>query len=72
MSEATLDARASLLRDFIFEALAPVRHDAAAARLCLRNDDDKGAEYHLRRVVSAVKAAALTFRELETLSGRGG
>ena len=70
MSEAALDARASLLRDFVFEALAPVEYDAAAARLCLTNDDDAGARYHIKRVVECVKAAAATFRELEALNGR--
>jgi hypothetical protein len=67
----TRDARAGLLRDFVFEALAPVESDAPAARLCLKNDDDAGARYHLKRVVECVKAAASTFRELETLIGRG-
>jgi hypothetical protein len=37
------DARAGLLRDFMFEALAPVESDAPAIRLCLKNDDDAGA-----------------------------
>jgi hypothetical protein len=60
--------RASLLRDFIFEALAPVERDSAAARLCLANDDDAGARYHLKRVVGCVKAAAETFRELAALT----
>ena len=67
-----LETRAALLRDFVFEALAPVECDAAAALLCLRNDDDAGARYHLKRVVECVKAAALTFRELETLIARAG
>ena len=66
-----LDARAGLLRDFIFEALAPVESDAPATRLCLKNDDDAGARYHLKRVVESVKAAASTFRELEALIRRG-
>jgi hypothetical protein len=61
--------RVSLLRDFIFEALAPVERDSAAARLCLANDDDAGARYHLKRVVECVKAAATTFKELQTLLG---
>jgi hypothetical protein len=65
------DARAGLLRDFVFEALAPVESDAPATRLCLKNDDDAGARYHLKRVVECVKAAASTFRELEALVGRG-
>jgi hypothetical protein len=64
------NVRAALLRDFVFEALAPVEIDAAAVRLCLRHDDDAGARYHLRRVVECVKAAASTFRELESLTGR--
>ena len=63
--------RAGLLRDFIFEALAPVESDAPAARLCLKNDDDAGARYHLKRVVENVKGAASTFRELEALVRRG-
>jgi hypothetical protein len=63
------DARAGLLRAFIFEALASVESDV---RLCLKNDDDAGARYHLKRVVECVKAAASTFRELEALIGRGG
>jgi hypothetical protein len=62
------DVRAALLRDFIFEALAPVERDSAAARLCLANDDDVGARYHLRRVIDCVKAAAATFKELEALT----
>ena len=66
------DARASLLRDFMFEALAPVECDAPATRLCLRNDDDAGARYHLKRVAECVKAAVSTFRELEALIGRTG
>ena len=70
MSETALDVRASLLRDFVFEALAPLESDAPAARLCLKNDDDAGARYHLKRVVECVKAAASTFRELESLTGR--
>ena len=59
--------RAALLRDFIRKTLAPVERDARAARLCLRNDDDAGARYHLRRVVAGVKAAASTFGELQEL-----
>jgi crossover junction endodeoxyribonuclease RuvC len=51
-----------------FEALAPVENDAAAARLCLANDDDAGSRYHLKRVVECVKAAASAFRELEGLT----
>jgi hypothetical protein len=38
LPESTQDvrsARAGLLRDFVFEALAPVESDSAAARLCL-------------------------------------
>jgi hypothetical protein len=69
MMSDTLDVRSSLLRDFIYEALEPVERDSAAARLCLQNDDDAGAKYHLRRVVECVKAAAATFRELEGLLG---
>jgi hypothetical protein len=61
--------RASLLRDFIFEALEPVERDSAAARLCLSNNDDVGAKYHLKRVVECVKAAVATFKELEALLG---
>jgi hypothetical protein len=63
------DVRASLLRDFIFEAMDPVERDSAAVRLCLTNDDDVGARYHLKRVVECVKAAAATFKELEALLG---
>ena len=59
--------RAALLRDFIRETLSPVERDARAARLCLRNDDDAGARYHLKRVVVGVKAAASTFAELQEL-----
>lgn len=70
--ETVLDVNAAQLRDFIFEALTPVESDAAAARLCLKNDDDPGARYHLKRVVECVKAAAKTFRELDGLIGRGG
>jgi hypothetical protein len=59
--------RAALLRDFIGDALVPVECDVLAARLCLTNHDDVGARYHLKRMVVSVKAAALTFRELEAL-----
>ncbi len=59
--------RAALLRDFIRETLAAVERDVRAARLCLRNDDDAGARYHLKRVVAGVKAAASTFGELQEL-----
>jgi hypothetical protein len=61
------DVRAALCRDFVFEVLAPVESDTAAVRLCLQNDDDVGARYHLKRAVECVKAAASTFRELEAL-----
>jgi hypothetical protein len=71
-SETVLDVSAAQLRDFIYEALSPVEADATAARLCLRNDDDAGARYHLKRVVECVKAAASTFRELDSLNGREG
>lgn len=64
--------RTGLLRDFMYEALAPVENDSAAVRLCLKHDDDAGARYHLKRVVECVKAAAKTFRELESLTGRAG
>src|SRR3984893_16059899 len=70
-NETVSDVRAALLRDFVFEALAPLESDAAAARLSLKNDDDAGARYHLKRVVECVKAAASTFRDLEALVGRG-
>jgi hypothetical protein len=63
------DARAFLMREFIFGALAPVEHDSEAARRCLQNEDDVGAKYHLKRVVECVKAAAATFNELEGLLG---
>ena len=66
------EARTALLRDFVCEALCPVEHDSAAARHCLANDDDAAARYHLKRVVECVKAAASTFREIETLTGRAG
>ena len=61
-------AREGLLRDFVFDALAPVESESAAVRLCLKNDDDAGARYHLKRVVECVKVAAKTLRELEELS----
>jgi hypothetical protein len=61
--------RASLLRDFIDEALEPVEHDSAATRHCLSNNDDVSARYHLKRVVECVRAAAATFKELEGLIG---
>jgi hypothetical protein len=59
--------RAALLRDFISVTLEPVERDALATRLCLQNDDDTGARYHLKRVVAGVKAAASTFGELQEL-----
>jgi hypothetical protein len=70
--EDVREARTALLRDFVFEALVPVESDAEAARVSLRNDDDAGARYHLKRVVECVKAAATSFGELEALIGRGG
>jgi hypothetical protein len=69
-NETVSDVRAALLRDFVFEALAPLESDAAAARLSLKNDDDAGARYHLKRVVECVESAAATFRELETVTGK--
>jgi hypothetical protein len=71
-AQDVFETRAELLRDFVFEALAPVECDAAAARLCLRNDDDAGTRNHLKRVVECVKAAAKTFCELEAPVGRNG
>jgi hypothetical protein len=68
--EAKQDVRevlATLCRDFVFEVLAPVENDSAAVRLCLQNDGDVGARYHLKRIVECVKAAASTFRELEAM-----
>jgi hypothetical protein len=35
-NETVSDVRAALLRDFVFEALAPLESDAAAARLSLK------------------------------------
>jgi hypothetical protein len=61
------DEQAALLRDSVFETLYPVERDSAAARLCLENNDDAGARYHLKRIVECVKVAASTFRELEAL-----
>ena len=66
------EIRTALLRDFAYEALGPAEIDVAAARLCLRGDDDTGARYHFRRAVAAVRAAAETFRELEALRSDGG
>ena len=65
--EDVREVGASLLCDFVFEAMAPVEADSAAVRLSLKNDDDAGARYHLKRVVECVRAAACTFRELEAL-----
>ena len=68
MTDPNIQAvRTGLLRDYVFEALGPVECDVGSARLCLRNDDDAGAKYHLKRVVECVKSAALTFNELEAL-----
>jgi hypothetical protein len=53
------DARAGLSRDFIFEALAPVESDAPATRLCLKNDDDAGARYHLNGLSNALRLRPL-------------
>jgi hypothetical protein len=39
--------------------------------LCLRNDDDAGARYHLTRIIAGIKAAASTFGELQELVGGG-
>jgi hypothetical protein len=60
--------RAGLLRDFMFEALRPVENDSAAARLCLKHDDDAGARYHLRRVVECTKplSASIPFCPLKS------
>ena len=71
-AETFVDVSAAELRDFVYEALAPVEADAAAARLSLRNDDDAGARYHLQRVVACVKAATTSFRELEVLKAKAG
>lgn len=70
--QKVLDERAALLRGFVFEAMATVEGDSAAVRLCLKNDGDAGARYHLKRVVGCVKAAASTSREIEALIGRAG
>jgi hypothetical protein len=73
-SEHTQDIRterAALLRDFIQEALEPVKRDAPATRLCLRNNDDAGTGYHLKRIIAGVTAAASTFGELEEVIGGG-
>jgi hypothetical protein len=72
VQEEILEIRAALLTDFVFGALAPVVDDAEAARLCLKHDDDAGAQYHLKRVVECVKAAASTFREPEGMTRRAG
>jgi len=69
-AQEVADARASLLRDFVFEALVPVECDAAAARLCLGNDDDAGCRYDLTRIAECVKATVSTLSELESLNGR--
>lgn len=62
------DVRASLPRDYVYEALAPGEGDSAAARLSLRNDDDAGTRCHLKRIVACVKATTSTFHELEVLN----
>ena len=71
INSSIADVRAELLRDFVFEALAPVEHDAAAARLCLRSNDDAGAKYHLKRAVAHMKAATASFNELTALAANG-
>jgi hypothetical protein len=65
--EDAQDVQAALTRDFVFEALEPVSNDVDAARLCLANDNDVGAHYHIKRAIECVKSAALTFRELKNL-----
>ena len=62
--------QADAIRDGVFAVLTPVSNDATCACLCLRNNDDRGARYHLERVVNAVKLAASAFRQLESLTGR--
>jgi hypothetical protein len=64
------EARIYLLRDFVYDALSPVANDFEAVRLCLCNDDDLGARYHLNRAIKCVRAAAATFRELEALNAK--
>jgi hypothetical protein len=59
------------LGDFIQEALEPVERDFLAARLCLRNEDDAGSNYHLKRLVAGVNGAASTFGELQEVVAGG-
>ena len=63
--------KAAMSRDFVSEALEPVGNDSEAALCCLSNADDRGARYHLARVVSCVRAAAAEFRALEALTAGG-
>ena len=65
------NTRADLLRDFTYETLAPVSNDVDAVRLCLKNNDDAGARYHLKRAVACMKAAATSLNELEALMSGG-
>ena len=53
-----------LARDAVYEALAPVENELAACLASLRNDDDTGTRYHLRRIVLAVKSAALEYNTM--------
>ena len=54
----------SLARDAVYEALAPLENELAACLASLRNDDDTGARYHLRRIVVAVRSAALEYNKM--------
>jgi hypothetical protein len=63
------DERKVLMRDFVFDVLAPIEADATAARPSLKHDYGAGARYHLKRVIECAKAAASTLRELESLNG---
>jgi hypothetical protein len=58
--------RKALVRDFLGEALAPAARELDSAMMSLENDDDQGASYHFRRLVAAIKHAALGFQDLSS------
>jgi hypothetical protein len=62
---------AGQLRDYLFETLKPVEHEAVAACASLEADDDAGTVYHFRRMLARVREAGEVVLELEgRLSGR--
>jgi hypothetical protein len=49
-----------LARDHVYEVLQAVEGELVACLAALRNNDETGTRYHLRRIVIGVTAAAVT------------